>query len=114
MIHPVIRRATIWAVCVLAVSWAWVALRGPQGIPALLEKRHEIRELEERNANLKRDIENKKKLIHDLQYSREKQDEVIRQWLHQGKPNEIQFILPDRGAAKPDTGPHSEPAPRTR
>src|SRR5437764_137005 len=55
VIHPVIRRATLWAVFVLALSYAWVALRGPQGIPALLEKRREIRVMEERNANLKRD-----------------------------------------------------------
>lgn len=41
-------------------------LQGPQGITALQEKRHEIRVLEEQNANLARDIEAKKQRIERL------------------------------------------------
>jgi len=76
-----------------------MAIRGPQGVPAFLEKRREIRQLEEENANLRRDIDNRQKLIHELQYSKDKQDEVIRRYLHEGKPNEVQFILPDRSGS---------------
>ncbi|HZU26517.1 MAG TPA: septum formation initiator family protein [Bryobacteraceae bacterium] len=114
MIHVLIRRATVCAVFVLAGAYAWMSLRGPQRIPSLLEKRREIRALEEHNANLKRDIANKQKLIYDLQYNRDKQDEVIRKWLHAGKPNEIHFILPDHEGAPAAVSPHADPEPRAQ
>jgi cell division protein FtsB len=47
-------------------AYATIMLRGPQGIAALTEKRREIRELEERNATLQRDIEAKKQRIERL------------------------------------------------
>jgi hypothetical protein len=47
------RRLTILVVIVLASAYGFVVLRGPQGIPALLEKHREIRSLEEGNAALK-------------------------------------------------------------
>ena len=47
-------------------SYAIIMLRGPHGIAALTEKRHQIEELEERNANLQRDIEAKRHRIEKL------------------------------------------------
>jgi|SRR5579884_1920289 len=47
-------------------AYATIMLQGPQGITALQEKRHEIRVLEEQNANLARDIEAKKQRIERL------------------------------------------------
>jgi cell division protein FtsB len=47
-------------------SYATIMLRGPQGVAALTEKRREIRELEERNATLQRDIEAKRQRIERL------------------------------------------------
>lgn len=44
-------------------AYATIMLRGPQGIHAWSEKRHEIRALEEQNADLQRDIEAKKQRI---------------------------------------------------
>jgi cell division protein FtsB len=48
-------------------AYATIMLRGPQGLSALAEKRREIRVLQEENANLARDIEQKKQLIERLQ-----------------------------------------------
>ncbi|MBV8549728.1 MAG: septum formation initiator family protein [Acidobacteriaceae bacterium] len=47
-------------------AYATIMLRGPQGLSAWSEKRHEIRVLEEQNANLQRDIEAKKIRIEKL------------------------------------------------
>lgn len=47
-------------------AYATIMLRGPQGLSALAEKHHEIRTLEEQNANLARDIEAKKQRIERL------------------------------------------------
>ncbi len=56
------------AVAALAglAAYATMMLRGPQGISAWIEKRHEIQVLEEQNANLQRDIEAKKQRIERL------------------------------------------------
>ena len=56
------------AVAALAglAAYAAIMLRGPQGLSALAEKRHEIRSLEEQNANLQRDIDAKKTRIDKL------------------------------------------------
>jgi cell division protein FtsB len=47
-------------------AYATIMLRGPQGLSALAEKRKQIRMLEEENANLARDVDEKKKLIERL------------------------------------------------
>lgn len=57
--------AAIAALAGLA-AYATIMLRGPQGLSALSEKRHEIRSLEEQNADLQRDIEAKKRRIEKL------------------------------------------------
>jgi cell division protein FtsB len=112
VIQSVIRRATILAAFVLVCAYAFMALRGPQGLPSLLEKRQTIRSMEEENANLKRDIDNRKKLIHDLEFSKDKQDEAIRRFLNQAKPNETEFILPDHGMVASTPQAQAAPAPQ--
>jgi len=47
-------------------AYATIMLRGPQGISAWTQKRHEIQLLEERNADLQRDIDAKKQRIEKL------------------------------------------------
>jgi cell division protein FtsB len=57
--------AAIAALAGLA-AYATIMLRGPQGLSALAEKRQEIRGLQEQNANLQRDIDQKKQRIEKL------------------------------------------------
>lgn len=56
------------AVAALAglAAYATIMLRGPQGLSAWSEKRHEIRVLEEQNADLQRDIDAKRTRIEKL------------------------------------------------
>ncbi len=89
------RRAGIVLVVILAGAYGWVFLRGPQGLQTLIEKRREIRELEERNANLKRENERRKERILRLQESRSEQEMEIRKQLKLQKSGETTFILPD-------------------
>jgi cell division protein FtsB len=89
------RRAGIVLVVILAGAYGWVFLRGPQGLQTLIEKRREIRELEERNANLKRENERRKERIHRLQESRSEQEMEIRKQLKLQRPGETTFILPE-------------------
>jgi cell division protein FtsB len=89
------RRAGIVLVIMLAGAYGWVFLRGPQGLQTLIEKRREIRELEERNADLKRENERRKERIHRLQESRSEQEMEIRKQLKLQRQGETTFILPE-------------------
>jgi cell division protein FtsB len=89
--------------------YAVLALRGPQGIPALMEKRHEIRELEEQNATLARENQRKKERIDLLKHSPEQQELEIRKQLKLLKPGETSFILPGGGPRSTEAS-NPEPA----
>ena len=88
----------------VVIAYAWIAVSGPQGLQTLLDKRREIRELQEQNAALTREIEHRLDRIRRLEVSPSEQEMEIRKQLKLQKPGETTFILPD--------GPKdSEPAP---
>lgn len=72
-----------------------IALRGPQGVPALMEKRKEIRFLQEQNADLSKENEQKRDRIQRLRDSQAEQELEIRKRLKLVRPGETSFILPD-------------------
>lgn len=84
----------------LMVMYGVVALRGPRGIPALFEKRREIRQLEEQNAAIAAEIERRRERIERLRHSGTEQEMEIRKQLKLLRPGETTFILPD--PPKPD------------
>ncbi len=87
----------VYAIAVLLIAgYAFVALRGPQGIPGLLEKRKQIQELEKRNAVLAREIEQKRERIGRLRDNQTDQELEIRQRLKLVKPDEKVFVLQDQ------------------
>ena len=79
----------------LIVAYAWIAISGPQGLQTLLDKRREIRELQEENAALTREIEHRRDRIRRLEGSRSEQEMEIRKQLKLLRPGETTFILPD-------------------
>ncbi len=90
-----------YAVAVLvAASYAFVTLRGPQGIPALIEKQQHIRMLERENADLAREIETRRARIKRLREDESAQELEIRQRLKLVRPGEKVFILQDPVAPK--------------
>jgi cell division protein FtsB len=96
-----IQKSGMVVTLVLVVSYGVVALRGPNGIGALAEKRRQIRDLQEQNASL--DAENKRKRdrIELLKTSRPAQELEIRERLKLVRPGETQFILPETPAETP-------------
>src|SRR5260370_37889242 len=83
------------AAFVLLGVYGYFTLRGPQGLPALLEKRRQVRQLEEENANLIRENENKRERIRKLNESVSQQEIEIRDKLKKLRPGETEFILPE-------------------
>ena len=61
-LRPIAALATLTALAAYAV----IMLRGPQGLSALTERQKQIRAMEERNADLVRDIEARKQHINRL------------------------------------------------
>jgi cell division protein FtsB len=89
-------RRTGWvAAFTLALAYGWIALRGPQGLPALIEKHREIRRLEEQNAAQAHENQLKRERVQRLENSRSEQEMEIRKQLKLLRPGETTFILPD-------------------
>jgi cell division protein FtsB len=89
------RRAGFVLVVLLAAAYGWMFLSGPQGLQTLIEKRREVRELEERNANIRLENDRRKERIRRLQESRSEQEMEIRKQLKLQRPGETTFILPE-------------------
>ena len=104
-----LKRLSYAAALMMIAAYAWIALRGPRGIPALLEKRREIQSLQEQNANLVQRIDARKERIRRLEHDRNEQERVIRERLKLQRPGETTFKLPDAPDATPAA---AEPTPQ--
>jgi cell division protein FtsB len=98
------RRAGYLFVLALVVGYGWIALHGPQGIQALIDKHRIIRELQEHNADMARENQRRRERIEKLRDSPSEQEMEIRKQLKLVRPGETTFILPDapKDAPKPD------------
>jgi cell division protein FtsB len=95
-VNHLIRRLAVLIVFVLIGVYGYLSLRGPQGVPALMDKWREIRRLEEDNANLQRENDYRRERIKKLQDSPSEQELEIRKQLKLLRPGETSFILPDQ------------------
>jgi cell division protein FtsB len=77
------------------VAYAFVSLRGPNGIPGLTQKQREITDMERRNAALAKEIERKQEHIKRLTNNPAEQELEIRDRLKLVKPNEKVYITGD-------------------
>ncbi len=88
---------TAYAFIVLCgIGYAFVELRGPNGIPGLIEKRRQVHEFEVSNEQLHREIEQKQERIQRLQSDPREQEIEIRQRLKFASPNEKIYIIDDK------------------
>ena len=101
------RRAGYIAALALVAVYGLVALRGPQGVTSLLEKRREVRQLEEQNAAQAAENERRRERIRRLEDNSTEQEMEIRKQLKLLRPGETTFILPDspKTGAAPDAPP---------
>ena len=88
LLKNAVRRTVLLLVVAFIGVYGYLALRGPQGIPALLEKWSEIRKVEEENANLQRENQYRRDRIKKLQESRSEQELEIRKKLKLVRPGE--------------------------
>ncbi len=82
------------AVVLLCAAYGFTILRGPHGVPGLVEKRQQIQTLEKQNADLNREIERKRSRIQRLAESPAEQELEIRLRFKMVKPGEKVYVLP--------------------
>ncbi len=76
-----------------AVCYAFIALRGPGGIPSVLEKQRVLRELERENAQLTREVDAETKRVHELRNDPQVIEKEIRDKLKLTRPDETTYII---------------------
>jgi len=86
-------RFTYVVAALLVAGYALIALRGPHGIPEIAARQRQIDDLEKRNTDLAREVEQKRDRIRRLG---ESPDLEIRQRLQLVKPDEKVFMLQDQ------------------
>jgi len=114
LVERVTRRSGYLLAAALIAAYALIAIKGPQGIETLLEKRREIRQLQEQNAAAAHANQLRKERIKRLEDSQSEQEMEIRKQLRLLRPGETTFILPEtpKDAPKtPNTGPPPGPKP---
>ena len=85
-----------WIVALTVTSvYGWIAIHGPQGLQALLEKHREISQLEAENAEKQQQIDALRDRIQRLADSPSEQEMEIRRQLKLLRPGETTFLLPD-------------------
>jgi cell division protein FtsB len=90
-----LRTLTMLAAIALIGTYGVMALRGPQGVPALILQQKEIRHLQEENSNLQHEIERKRLRIDRLKNNPSEQELEIRRQLKLVKPGETTIIIPE-------------------
>jgi cell division protein FtsB len=87
------RRAMIVFAFLAVVGYAFVTLRGPGGVPALLEKNRQADILEKSNAARAQAIERKRERIQRLKENPAEQELEIKQRLKYVGPHDKVFVL---------------------
>jgi cell division protein FtsB len=77
----------------LVAGYAFVALRGPKGIPGLLAKQQQIQQMEKHNASLAQENERLREHIERLSDDPSEQELEIRQRFKLVHPGEKVYIL---------------------
>jgi cell division protein FtsB len=89
---PFARFAYIAALLVVSV-YAFVTLRGPRGVPAVIQKQTLIQEMEKRNQKLHEEIERKKEHIRRITDNPAEQELEIQNRLKLVHPNDKVYII---------------------
>lgn len=88
------RRTGLLLTLGMVLTLGWAALSGSQGINGMLEKREQIRQLQEQNALLEAENATRQERIHRLESNPSEQDLEIRR-LNMLKQGETTFMLPE-------------------
>jgi cell division protein FtsB len=89
------------AAVAMACFYAFVVLRGPNGIPAMLDRTSQVEKLEKEIKDLDTKIADKQNFINEVRKSPEVRDREIRRHLNKVKPGETLIYLEEKADPKP-------------
>jgi len=81
---------------ILAGGYLLYSFLGPNGVPMVLEKRRVIRELQQQNADLKHEIEERRERIRSFSENPSERERRLREDLRLLKKDETSFVLQDQ------------------
>jgi len=88
-----LRQLGVVAVAAAACVIVFIALRGPNGVPSMLEKRNQIEQMRQENDQIRQEIDKHQRAIEQLESSPEARDRAVRVHTKQQKANEIKVVL---------------------
>lgn len=93
--NRLLRQLGVMTAIAIAGFYAFVVLRGPQGIPAVMEKRRQLHKLELENDQLRQEIERHRHHIQVLERDPEAREREIRERTNKQRPDETTIYLND-------------------
>lgn len=77
----------------MAGGYLLYSFLGPGGVPRVIEKRRQVRELQQQNLDLEREIRERRERIQNLADSPSEQEREVREQLRLLKKDETTFVL---------------------
>ncbi len=99
----ILRQLGYVAAVAVVCFYAFVALRGPHGVPQMMEKRQQLQLMEGENEKLRQEIRKHEEFIRKLETDATTRDRVIRERTNKQKPDETTIYLQEQGS-QPRTG----------
>lgn len=90
-----IRQLGFLAVAAVACFYVFVALRGPNGIPTMIEKRQQLERMRQENDALRQEIQRKKVVINQLQNSDDARKRAVREQTRKSMEGDVTIYLSD-------------------
>ena len=93
-----LRQLGFVAAIVIGGVYAFMALRGPGGIPTMIEKREELRKMEAENEKLRLEIKRREDYLRKLEESPDLREREVRERTNKQKADETTIYLSDPNA----------------
>lgn len=93
-----LRQLGFVAAIVIGGVYAFMALRGPAGIPTMIEKREELRKMEAENEKLRLEIKRREEYLRKLEDSPDLREKEVRERTNKQKADETTIYLSDPNA----------------
>lgn len=94
-----IRQLGYLAAAAVACFYVFVALRGPNGIPTMLEKRQQLERMRQENDSLRREIDRRRIAIEQLQTSDDARKRAVREQTRKAMEGDVTVYLPESGSS---------------
>jgi cell division protein FtsB len=90
-----LRQLGFLAAAAVACFYVFIALKGPNGFPTMIEKRHQLERMRDENEALRREIQRRKDAIEQLQTSDEARKRAVREGTRRAQPGDVVIYLSD-------------------